>query len=203
MPPASRRIRRSWVEMIRVLALLLTVVISPPAWGDEVLGRIDDAAAAYNRRDLPAAISGLVAALNALREVRAEGFGKLLPDPPLGWRAEDVEKISIAVMVTSGGTGASRRYHSGDEIVTLSIMADTPMSRALAAIAASDSAAAAGARVETLNGRTTISLKDDRAFTTLASERVLVRVEGRGITEATLKKFLALVDFAAVEAAGR
>jgi hypothetical protein len=54
-----------------------------------------------------------------------------------------------------------------------------------------------------VNGRRTIYIKDDAAFTTIVGDRILVRVEGRGQPEDTLKQFMTAVDFAAVERAGR
>jgi hypothetical protein len=60
-----------------------------------------------------------------------------------------------------------------------------------------------GMRTQIVNGHRTLYMKDDGAFTSFIGDRVLVRVEGKGIPEDTLKKFLIAVDFAAVEKASR
>ena len=102
---------------------MLAALSIVPAFADDVTDQINEAAAAYARKDVPTAIAGLEAALNLLRQGRADAYGKLLPAPPSGWTADDVETVSVAVMFAGGGTGATRKYHQGDNTVTVSIMA--------------------------------------------------------------------------------
>jgi hypothetical protein len=188
--------------IVRTIAMLAAMSIVP-AFADDVTDQINEAAAAYARKDVPTAIAGLEAALNLLRQGRADAYGKLLPEPPSGWTADDVETVSVAVMFAGGGVGATRKYHQGDNTVTVSIMADSPMLQALTAFASSGIAAVTGMRTQIVNGRRAFFMKDDNAFTTIVADRILVRVEGAGVPEATLKQFLTAMDFAAVEKAGR
>jgi hypothetical protein len=59
-----------------------------------------------------------------------------------------------------------------------------------------------GMQTRIVNGRRTIYMKDEGSFATIVADRILVRVEGRGQPEDTLKQFLTAVDFAAVEKVG-
>ncbi len=183
--------------------VILSALSIAPAHADDVTDQINEALAAYNKKDVPTAMAGLEAALNLLRQGRADSYGKLLPAVPAGWQADEIETIASGLAALGGGAGASRKYRKGDDTVTVSILADSPMLQALSAFASSGIAAMAGGRTTIVNGRRTIYMKDEGSFSTIVSDRILVRVEGRGLPEATLKQFLTAIDFAAVEKAAK
>jgi hypothetical protein len=85
----------------------------------------------------------------------------------------------------------------------VSILADSPLLQAMSALASSGLAAMTGARTEIVNGRRTLYMKDDGAYNSFIGDRILVRVEGKGVPEEILKRFLTAVDFAAVEKVGK
>ena len=191
---------RKW---ILALSLFMTAAPLAPVRADDVTDQINEALTAYGRKDLPTAISGLEAALNLMRQGRADAYGALLPAAPAGWTADDVETVAVGVSMAGGGTGATRKYHKGDDTVTVSILADSPLLQAMSALASSGIAAMGGMRTQIVNGRRTLYLKEDGAFTTFVGDRVLVRVEGKGLPEDMLKRFLSAVDFTAVEKVGK
>src|ERR1700676_2708289 len=84
--------RESRPMNIRVLtiSLLIAAVSPPPVWADDVTNQINEALTAYGRKDLPTAIAGLEAALNLMRQSRADTYGALLPAAIPGWTADDV-----------------------------------------------------------------------------------------------------------------
>jgi hypothetical protein len=186
---------------IRGLIVSMCIATAPllAARADDVTDQINEALAAYGRKDLPTAIAGLEAALNLMRQGRADAYGALLPAAPGGWTADDVETVSVGLAMAGGGIGASRKYHKGDDTVTVSILADSPLLQAMSALASSGLASMGGMRTQIVNGRRTVYIKDDGSFTTIVGDRVLVRVEGKGLSEDTLKQFLTAVNFAAVE----
>ena len=181
--------------------LSLVIAVSPlsPARAADVTGQINEALAAYARKDIATTIAGLEAALNMLRQSRAEGYGALLPAAPPGWIADNVETVSVGAVMAGGGVGASRKYHKGGDTVTVSILADSPLLQAMSALASSGLAALGGVRTQIVNGRRVMYLKDDNAFTSIVADRIVVRVEGENQSEETLKQFLTGVDFAAIE----
>ena len=190
---------------IRVLLVSVLLAAAPllPAHADDVTDQIHEALTAYGKQDLPTAIAGLQAAVNLMRQMRADVYGSLLPAAFGGWTADKVETVSAGVAMAGGGTGASRKYHKGDSEVTVSILADSPLLQAMSALASSGLAALSGARTEIVNGHRTLYMKDDGALTSFIGDRVLVRVEGKDQPVETLKQFLTAVDFAAVEKASR
>jgi hypothetical protein len=190
---------------IRVLLMSLLIVAAPlvPARADDVTDQIHEALTAYDKKDFPTAIAGLQAALSLLQQMRADVYGSLLPTAMGGWTADKVETVSVGLAMAGGGTGATRKYHNGSAEVTVSILADSPLLQAMSALASSGLAAMTGARTEIVNGHRTLYMQDDGALTSFIGDRILVRVEGKGQPEETLKKFLTAVDFAAVEKAGK
>jgi hypothetical protein len=185
------------------LSLLIVTYMVSSARADDVTDEINQALNAYNRKDLPNAMAGLQAALDLLRQNRADTFGAMLPNPPPGWIADRVETVSLGVAMAGGGTGATRRYRRGADTVTVSILTDSPMLQAMSALASSGMTAMRGARTQIVNGRRAVYSKDDDTFTVIVADRILVRVEGRNQPEDTLKQFLTAMDFDAVERAGR
>ena len=96
---------------VRILLVALLAVATPLslARADDVTDQIHEALTAYGKKDLPTAIAGLQAALNLLRQMRADVYGSLLPAAPQGWTADNVETIAAGLAMAGGGTGASRK----------------------------------------------------------------------------------------------
>ena len=94
-----------------MITLLLPIAGVPllPARADDVTDQIHEALTAYGRKDLPTAMAGLEAAINLMRQSRADAYGALLPAAPAGWTADDVETISVGIAMAGGGTGAYAR----------------------------------------------------------------------------------------------
>jgi hypothetical protein len=190
---------------IRALPLALMVVAAPiaPALADDVTDQINEALTAYGRKDLPTAMAGLDAASNLIRQMRADVYGALLPEPPAGWTADKAETIAVGMAMAGGGTGATRKYHKGNDTVTISILTDSPLMQAMSMLTSTGLAGIGGMKTQIVNGRRSIFMKDDGAYMTVVGDRTLVRVEGKSQSEDTLKQFLTAVDFTAVEKAGK
>ena len=186
---------------IRILLLSLLLAASP-AWADDVTDQINEALTAYGHKDLPTAIAGLDAALNLMRQMRADAYGALLPDAPSGWTADKAETMSSGMGMAVGGTGATRKYHKGSDTVTVSILTDSPLLQVMSTMMSAGMTGMGGMQTRIVNGRRTMYMKDEGSFATIVADRILVRVEGRGQPEDTLKQFLTAVDFAAVEKVG-
>src|ERR1700733_13374033 len=142
---------------IRILVLSLLLAASP-AWADDVTDQINEALNAYGHKDLPTAIAGLEAALSLVRQMRADSYGALLPDAPAGWTADKVETISVG-MAMAGGTGATRKYHKGNDTVTVSILTDSPLLQVVSSLAGSGMVGIGGLQTRIVNGRRTIYMK--------------------------------------------
>jgi hypothetical protein len=191
------------LDLIRLgpgYAALLLVLACAGARADDVTDQIDEALKAYRSHDSKTAIAALDAAANLLREARADGLKKLLPEAPPGWTADPAEGTAVGAALLGGGTSASRAYHNGSQRVDVQIIADSPMLQSLAGLLGSPFAAIAGMKTAVVGGRRMSYSADDNSYTTLVADRTIVKVSGgKDTPDPTLKSFIGAIDFAAIE----
>ena len=183
-----------------IAALLLSVAAVSGAHADDVTDQINEALKAYQSHDTQAAIAALDAASNLLRQSRADGLKRLLPPLPPGWTADAAEATAVSVAILGGGITASRAYHNGDQRVEVQIVADSPMLQTVAALIGSPLGSFGGMKTVVIGGRRMTYSDSDRSYMTLVADKVIVRIEGNADTpDPTLKSFIAIIDFAAIE----
>src|SRR5437763_7238681 len=113
------------MRIIAVAAILFTA--APALAADEVIEAIDQARKAYQGGDLAAAKQSLDLASQLIGQKNADAFGKLLPAPLAGWKAEEVQTTSIG-NVGFGASTASRSYTNGKgDGVEVQITGDSAM----------------------------------------------------------------------------
>jgi hypothetical protein len=192
---------------MRVRAALLCCLFltpSPGAHADEITDQINEATAAYQKKDLATALAALDAAANLLRQARGDLFKTALPRPLPGWAAEDAEVNVAAAAVMGGGITASRKYQKGDDQITVELMADGPIVASMAALLSSPVLAMGGARQVVISGRRMAYMKDDNAYLSMVADRVLVKISAnRGVPDEALRAYVAATDFAAIDKLAR
>jgi hypothetical protein len=182
-----------------VLVWLGCLSVARLAHADAVADDIDKAAAAWRVHDSQGTLAALDAATNLLHQARADALQALLPTPPPGWTADDAETSAVSVAMLGGGTSASRTYHNGDQQVQVQITADSPMLQGMAALISGPLAHAPGMRSQTIAGHTVTYTADDNSEMALVADKVIVKVDGNKPTpEATLRSFVAVIDFDAL-----
>src|SRR5271166_2952045 len=183
-----------------IAVLLLFVTVASVAHADDVTDQINEALKAYQNHDTQTAIAALDAATNLLRQSRADALKKLLPAPPPGWTADAAESTAVSVAMLGGGVTASRVYHNAIQRVEVQLVADSPMLQTVAALIASPLGAIGGMKTVVIGGRRMSYTENDHSYMTLVADKVIVRVEGNADTpDATLKSFIALIDYGAIE----
>jgi hypothetical protein len=185
------------------LAASAILLLSPAvSRADDVTDKISEAAAAYQRADLPAAIAALDAAAGQLRQKRADALISLLPLPPPGWTADPTETSSLNAEMLGGGTSATRIYHNGDQQVTVQITTDAPMLQGLAALVNGPLAASTGIKAVQVGGRSIAYTESDNGYMALIADKIIVKVDGgKQVPEPVLRSFVAIIDFDAIEKA--
>ena len=163
---------------VLMLSVLISAVPLTPLWADDVTDQINEALKAYDHKDLPTAISGLEAAVSLVRQMRADSYGSLLPEAPAGWTADKVETISVGIAMAGGGTGATRKYHKGNDTVTVSILTDSPLLQVVSTLAGSGMVGIGGLQTRIVNGRRTIYVKDEGSYTTIVGDPHSARAAG-------------------------
>lgn len=184
----------------RIAVLLFGIATISGAHADDVTDQINEALKAYQNHDTQTAIAALDAASNLMRQSRADGLKKLLPLPPPGWTADAAESTAVSVAMLGGGVTASRVYHNGVQRVEVQLVADSPMLQTVAALIASPLGAIGGMKTVVIGGRRMSYTENDHSYMTLVADKVIVRVEGNSDTpDVTLKSFIGVIDFAAIE----
>ncbi|OUS25645.1 hypothetical protein A9Q99_20900 [Gammaproteobacteria bacterium 45_16_T64] len=97
----------------RVVVLLTGVVISGPAFSDEVEELIDEGRVAYSKGDMSSASEQLQNALNLIAELSVQSFIALIPEAPKGWAVEENSSEESALFTGIAGLiVATKRYKS-------------------------------------------------------------------------------------------
>ena len=184
----------------RIAVLLFGIATISGAHADDVTDQINEALKAYQNHDTQTAIAALDAASNLMRQSRADGLKKLLPPPPPGWTADAAESTAVSVAMLGGGVTASRIYHNGVQRVEVQLVSDSPMLQTMAALIASPLGAIGGMKTVVIGGRRLSYTENGRSYITLVADKLIVRVEGNSDTpDVTLKSFIGVIDFAAIE----
>jgi hypothetical protein len=184
----------------RIAVLLCCIARVSVAHADDVIDQITEALQAYQNHDTQTAITALDAASNLLRQSRADGLKRLLPQPPPGWTADAAESTAVSVAMLGGGITASRAYHNGVQRVEVQIVADSPMLQSLAQLISSPLGAIGGMKTVVIGGRRMSYTENDRTYMALVADKMIVKIQGNADTpDPTLRSFIAAIDFAAIE----
>jgi hypothetical protein len=184
----------------RIAVLLCCIARVSVAHADDVIDQITEALQAYQNHDTQTAITALDAASNLLRQSRADGLKRLLPQPPPGWTADAAESTAVSVAMLGGGVTASRAYHNGVQRVEVQIVADSPMLQSLAQLISSPLGAIGGMKTVVIGGRRMSYTENDRTYMALVADKMIVKIQGNADTpDPTLRSFIAAIDFAAIE----
>lgn len=187
-----------------IAAVLLIAAWAPGARADDVMDQINEAITAYQKHDLQTAVTALDAAADLLRQGRADQLKALLPAAPPGWTAKEVETSAVGLAALGGGLSAGRTYTKDGQQVEVQITMNSPVMRGLAAMLASPIAAVGGMKTVVFGGRRLSYMPDENMYMALIGDRVVVKVSGdKDVPDATLKLFLAGIDFPAAETLGR
>jgi hypothetical protein len=182
-------------------AAIVLAVAGAPAGADEVTDQINRALAAYSNKNLNSAATALDTAASLIRQQEAKLWKTVLPQALPGWTAQKPEGSALAPALLGGAVTVSRKYHKDGAIVTVTIIAHSPMVQVLAGFMTSGlGAMLGGAEFVVIDGRRLLYSKSENSYQTLVGNAVLVKVEGNPATDdAALRQYLHAVDFAAVK----
>ncbi|MGH7099766.1 MAG: hypothetical protein ACREE4_19215 [Stellaceae bacterium] len=182
-------------------ALCILAVAGAAAHADPVTDQINQALAAYGKKDLRGAAGALDAAATLIRQQEATQWKAVLPAALPGWTATQAEGNAVAPALFGGVVTVSRKYQKDGAIVTVSIVAHSPMVQVMANFLSSGlGAMIGGAELAVIDGHRTLHSKSENSYQTLVGHAVLVKVQGNAaVDDAALRQYLHAVDFAAVQ----
>ena len=175
------------------LAAASTMVVA-----DDFTETLDNARKAYEEGDISGAKEEIDYAKQLLNQMRGNELKSFLPEPLVGWERNDSKSKSgnSGLAVFGGGTTAEATYTLGDEKVSVSIVADSPMVQGLGMIFSS-MGTAAGGTVKRIN-RQKVMVQDD-SLMTIINKRIVVNVKGSASMESK-EAYFAQIDFKGLKA---
>lgn len=179
------------------MALLLG---SAAATADDVTDAVNDALQSYQAGNLNEAAGGLEYAAQLIRQKRGGDLVSLLPAPLSGWEAGEPDTQAMGAMAMGGMVSAEREYTRDEARITVRLVTDAPMLQGMMmlfnnpALAASD-----GARLERISGQKALVKYDSGEqsgdVNVAIAGRILVTVEGEGVSRDDLTAYAAAVDY--------
>jgi hypothetical protein len=83
----------------------------------------------YKKGDSEAVTAKLRELLKLMEERGAAKVGSLLPDELSGWKGESLKSDDLGIL--GGGVSISRTYSSGNRTITVKVVKDSPLIKAL------------------------------------------------------------------------
>jgi len=161
--------KRSCIAAILALGAL---GLPGEAVADEIADEIKAALQSYQAGNISEARSNLEFAMQLLAQKKAGDLVSALPAPLPGWEAED-EQSSAPMGLFGGGVSATRTYRKDDREVRISVLGDSPMLQAVAAMFDNPSIiSASGGRVKRVGGQKVI-VTGDGEFQLMAGKMML------------------------------
>ena len=188
----------------RVLAVIFLCMVMTlcflPANADEVTSAINDALAEYRNGEYASAAENLDYASQLIRQKKGDKLRSFLPEPLEGWMADDSSSRTIGVIMLGGGIIAERRYSKKASLVTVKIVADSPMLRGVMMMFTNPMfITAGGGRMEQIKSqKAIIKYTPDRGtgeINVVVADRILVTVTGENVTKQMLVDYAENIDY--------
>jgi hypothetical protein len=187
-----------------VIGLVLGLSTIPAAIADDVTEQLNDALKAYENKDLTAASAALDSAGTLIRQMVAEAWKAVLPEPLGGWDAGEAESTSVGTAMLGGGTSVSRKYHRNNESVEITLMTGSPILQGLGALLGGGMVTSSDMKLSIVDGRKMTYTKSENSYQTLVGGKALVKIEGsKGVDDVTLRAYVAAIKFPQIEKAVR
>jgi hypothetical protein len=165
--------------IIIAAASFIALAAVSPAVADEITDAIDQGRKAYGAGDLAGAKQSLDLASQLIGQKNAETFGKLLPAPLAGWKAEEVQTAALGA-VGFGASTASRTYTkpNGDSI-EVQITGDSAMIMQFGAVLANPQIAGAMGKIVMVGNQRAIQNRQGDLHM-IVNNKYLIVVQGSG-----------------------
>jgi hypothetical protein len=174
----------------------LALLLASPAAADEFTDTLEGALKAYREGDIGGAREDLDYAGKLLTAMKSEQLAKFLPPALPGWTRQEASEEEAGGMMAmfGGGTTAAASYTRGEEEVTITLVADSPM---LSGIGAMISGMAGLAGGKPIRVQRTEFTDQDGTLQGMVNKRVMVAVSGDASVE-DKTAFLEAMDFKAL-----
>ncbi len=185
---------------VSLLILIITTSFITYGYADEVINIINDALRQYKNEDYTEAASNLDYASQLIRQKKSEKLQSFLPKPLDGWVAEDVTTQAIGTAMLIGGTSAKRKYSKDSSVVTIEIIADSPLLQSVMMLFNTPLiATAGGGKLERIKGQNAIvtyrPTDQQGEIKIILAGRILVNLNGTDVSKQTLIAYSNKIDY--------
>ena len=180
--------------------MCLAFGLTSVALADDVTDQIDEALKAYQKKDLGTASTALDLAQSLIRQLSADVWKTMLPEPLAGWKADAAETTSAGAAMFGGGTAISRHYRRGEDTVEITLITDSPMMQGIGALFSSGMMTSSDMKLQVIDGRKVTYTKSENSYQTMVAKKILVKVEGsKNVDERALRDYLAATRLQQIE----
>jgi hypothetical protein len=188
--------------MRKIVAVSALLLASWSVQADDIKNAIDEGMKLYRAGDMSGAAAQLDYASTLIRQAKGQAMASAFPAPLAGWQAEDASSQGSGGMMFGGGASASRSYYKDESSLTISITSDSPMLQSVMILFSNPSIMAmSGGRLVQIQGEKAILQREGNLQLTMVLDgKVLITLEGGGITEADIMAYANAISFAKIRA---
>ncbi len=190
-------------RQISILCISLFALFCTPisaAFGDEVKDYLKRAQELYDQKNYSEAISELQFAISKIQDLQAEGYQTVLPEPPQGWTASEIQTNKMPGAIMGGGVTLTRSYSNDrGESIEITVMGESPAVSSILMMA-SNPMFLGGNKLVRVKGNKAIEEWHDQdksgTLSIIVGSKCIVTVEGSSLeAKDTLYQFANLVDY--------
>jgi len=197
-----KMLRMSKVFHVCFIALFISsLFITPGAvFADEITDSIGEAMEYYKESNYVEAANSLDYASQLIRQKRSGKLEALLPEPLVGWSAEDVKSQAAGSGYFGGMISAKRNYTKDNSSVTIEIITDSPALQSMVMLFSNPAYASAdGGKLTKIKNQKAIikyNPSDKNGEINIVVEKqYLVSVKGRDINQNDLVDYASAIDY--------
>ena len=182
------------------LTLILTTSFITSGYADEITDLIKQALKQYKNGDYVEATTNLDYASQLIRQKKQDQLQSFLPKPLDGWTAEDETSQAMGTAMLFGGTSAKRNYYKGSSIITIGIIADSPLLQSIMMLFSTPLiATASGGKLEIIKGQKAIvtytSVGQQGEIKIIVVGRILITLNGTNVSKEDIIAYANKIDY--------
>lgn len=186
------------MKSLLLTILAATLVSAQPAKPDPFEEGMRQAFAEYKKGNHEAVTAKLRELIKLEEERGAAKVGSVLPDAVEGWKGETVKNEDLTIV--GGGRSISRVYVSGNRLITVKVIKDSPLVKQLIPLLTNEDLLRAGNRKTHSIGGETAIMEGERKLQMVLDERIYLEITGdETIVEKDIVAFTRKLDLKALE----
>jgi len=194
------RISKVFHACFIVLFISSLFIIPMVVFADEITDSIEEAAEYYKENNYVEAANSLDYASQLIRQKRSGNLEALLPEPLVGWSADDVKSQAAGPGYLGGMISAKRKYKKEKSSVAIEIITDSPALQSMVMVFSNPAYASAdGGKLTKIKRQKAIikyhPSQKNGEINIVVEKQYLVSVKGRNINENDLVDYASAIDY--------